>query len=248
MKAMILAAGVGSRLQPLTNGKPKALIPVGGVPMIEHIILKIKAAGFDCIVINIHHLSEQVIDFLSSKHNFGVTVELSDERSYLLETGGGIKQARRLLDGKEPFLVHNVDMFTDVDLTAMYRAHVDSNALATLLVNQRNSSRQLLFNREGWLSGWRNRETGEVKSHFPHFDPSKYLEYAFGGVHVISPEIFRIMEDWTGRFSIINFYLSICPKYPIRFYTEDNIQLIDAGKPEGLEAAEQWLLSSGKRH
>jgi len=248
MKAMILAAGVGSRLQPLTNGKPKALIPVGGVPMIEHIILKIKAAGFNCIVINIHHLSEQVIDFLSSKHNFGVTVELSDERSYLLETGGGIKQARRLLDGKEPFLVHNVDMFTDVDLTAMYRAHVDSNALATLLVNQRNSSRQLLFNREGWLSGWRNRETGEVKSHFPHFDPSKYLEYAFGGVHVISPEIFRIMEDWTGRFSIINFYLSICPKYPIRFYTEDNIQLIDAGKPEGLEAAEQWLLSSGKRH
>ena len=248
MKAMILAAGVGSRLQPLTNGKPKALIPVGGVPMIEHIILKIKAAGFDCIVINIHHLSEQVIDFLSSKHNFGVTVELSDERSYLLETGGGIKQARRLLDGKEPFLVHNVDMFTDVDLTAMYRAHVDSNALATLLVNQRNSSRQLLFNREGWLSGWRNRETGEVKSHFPHFDPSKYLEYAFGGVHVISPEIFRLMEDWTGRFSIINFYLSICPKYPIRFYTEDNIQLIDAGKPEELEAAEQWLLSSGKRH
>lgn len=248
MKAMILAAGVGSRLQPLTNGKPKALIPVGGVPMIEHIILKIKAAGFNCIVINIHHLSEQVIDFLSSKHNFGVTVELSDERSYLLETGGGIKQARRLLDGKEPFLVHNVDMFTDVDLTAMYRAHVDSNALATLLVNQRNSSRQLLFNREGWLSGWRNRETGEVKSHFPHFDPSKYLEYAFGGVHVISPEIFRLMEDWTGRFSIINFYLSICPKYPIRFYTEDNIQLIDAGKPEGLEAAEQWLLSSGKRH
>ena len=248
MKAMILAAGVGSRLQPLTNGKPKALIPVGGVPMIEHIILKIKAAGFNCIVINIHHLSEQVIDFLSSKHNFGVTVELSDERSYLLETGGGIKQARRLLDGKEPFLVHNVDMFTDVDLTAMYRAHVDSNALATLLVNQRNSSRQLLFNREGWLSGWRNRETGEVKSHFPHFDPSKYLEYAFGGVHVISPEIFRLMEDWTGRFSIINFYLSICPKYPIRFYTEDNIQLIDAGKPEELEAAEQWLLSSGKRH
>ncbi|MDR2234467.1 MAG: nucleotidyltransferase family protein [Tannerella sp.] len=241
MKAMILAAGIGSRLQPLTEETPKALIPVGGVPMLEHIILKIKAAGFDYIVINIHHLSEQIIDFLSSKKNFGVTIEFSDERDYLLETGGGIKQASRLLSGNEPFLVHNVDMFTDVDLTAMYNSHINSNALATLLVSNRRSSRQLLFNGEGRLCGWRNRQTGEVKSHFPQFDPSKYLEYAFGGVHVISPEIFRLMEEWTGRFSIINFYLSICPKHQIRFYTEDNIQLIDAGKPRGLEEAERWL-------
>ena len=241
MKAMILAAGTGTRLKPLTDTTPKALIPVGGTPMLEHILLKIKAAGYTHVIINIHHFGEQIIDFLASKNNFGMKVEISDERNYLLDTGGALRQACRMLDGKEPFLVHNVDVFSNVDLNAMVQSHIRSNALATLLVSQRRSARELLFDKEERLCGWRNRETGEVKSFFPNFDPSGYSGYAFGGVHVISPEIFRFMEEWTGKFSIIHFYLSVCPKNSVRFYTENELQWMDAGKMKGLEETERWL-------
>ena len=209
--------------------------------MLEHQLLKIKAAGFTHLVINIHHFGEQIIEFLASKNNFGLTVDISDERDFLLDTGGGIKRAARFLDGNKPFLVHNVDIFSNVDLKAMYRSHVHSNALATLLVNSRAASRQLLFNREERLCGWRNRETGELKSSFPELDPANCSEYAFGGVHVISPEIFRWMEQWTGKFSIIQFYLSICSTQPVQLYTEHGIRLIDAGKTEALEEVEQWM-------
>jgi len=235
MKAMIFAAGKGTRLKPLTDEMPKALVSVGGVPMLEHIILKIKAAGFTHIIINIHHFGEQIIDFLTAKNNFELTVDISDERDLLMDTGGGIKQARRFLEGTESFLVHNVDIFSNVDLRAMYLSHVNSNSLATLLVSPRQSDRQLLFDEEKLLCGWQNRKTGEVKSFIPDFDPVNRLEYAFGGIHVISPEIFHLMEDRTGQFSIIDFYLSVCPQKPIRLYTEDNIRLMDAGKVEGLE-------------
>ena len=203
--------------------------------MLEHVITKIKAAGFTSIIINIHHFGEQIIDFLALKDNFGMDIKISDERNYLLDTGGGIKHANCYLNDDEPFLVHNVDIFSNVDLKTMFLAHVNSKALATLLVSRRQTSRQLLFDKEQLLCGWRNRETGEVKSLIPHFDPSDYSEYAFGGIHVISPEIFHLLEDWTGKFSIINFYLSVCAKNPISLYTSNDIRLIDAGKPIGLE-------------
>jgi NDP-sugar pyrophosphorylase family protein len=238
MKAMILAAGTGTRLGSLTGETPKALIPVKGIPMLEHVVLKIMAAGFTQLIINIHHFGDQIIDFLASKNNFRMDIRISDERKYLLDTGGAIKQAEEFLRGDEPFLVHNVDIFSTIDLRTMYGAHIHSNSLATLLVSRRQTSRQLLFNKEDRLCGWRNRETGEVKSFDPTFDPSMYLEYAFGGVHLISPAIFNYMEDWTGKFSIIDFYLSICHKNPIRFYTENNLQWIDAGTVKGLEEAE----------
>ena len=240
---MILAAGTGSRLKPLTDKTPKALVKVGGVPMLEHVIMKIKAAGFANIIINVHHFGEQIIDFLASKDNFGMEIHISDERNYLLDTGGGIKQAFAYLTGNEPFLVHNVDIFSNADLSTMYKIHADSKSLATLLVSRRPTSRQLLFNKEDRLCGWRNRETGEVKSSIPGFDPSNHIEYAFGGVHVISPEIFRRMEEWTGKFSIINYYLSVCHRESVRFYTENDLLLIDAGKPEGLEEAEKIIMN-----
>ena len=242
MKAMILAAGVGARLKPMTDNMPKALVPVGGAPMLEHIILKVKAAGFTHLVINIHHFGEQIIDFLASQNNFGLTIDISDERDYLLDTGGGIKYAGRFLDGNEPFLVHNVDIFSDVDLGKIYRTHIGSNALATLLVSSRRTARKLLFNKEERLCGWRNRKTGEIKSPFSNFDPSKHMEYTFGGIHVISPDIFRLMEEWTCKFSVINFYLSICPFHPVRLYTEEEIMLTDAGTTQGIAEAEAYLL------
>ena len=239
MKAMILAAGLGTRLRPLTDQLPKALIPINGVPLLEHILLKIKAAGFTHMVINIHHFGEQIIDFLSSKNNFGLTISFSDERNCLLDTGGGIKHASCFLNGNEPFLIHNVDMFTNVDLMAMYRSHIESNALATLLGSPRVRSRVLLFDNDARLCGWKNHDTGEIKSHFSNFDSSNTKAYSFGGVHVLSPEIFQSMDEWPKKFSIIDYYLSACTQHAIRLYTEDGIRLIDAGKPTGLAEAEQ---------
>ena len=241
MKAMIFAAGLGARLKPLTNNTPKALIPIAGKPMLEHVILRLKAAGFDQIVINIHHLGQQILDFLAANNQFGIQIYISDEQDYLLDTGGGIKKAARFLQGNEPFLVHNVDILSNVDLQALYNNHLQSDSLATLLVSQRNTSRYLLFNEENKLCGWRNRETGEVKSYYPYFNPEQYREYAFGGIHVISPEIFNWMEEWTGKFSIINFYLSICARTTIQGYLAENLRLLDIGKPETLAQAEEWI-------
>ena len=242
MKAMIFAAGLGTRLKPLTDNTPKALLPINGKPMLEHVILKLKDAGFHQIAINIHHLGDQIIDFLAANNNFGAQIYLSDERDYLLDTGGGIKHAASFLQGDEPFLVHNVDIMSNIDLRALYNHHLEANPLATLLVSKRKTSRYLLFDKENKLCGWRNHETGEVKSFYPNFDPSQYNEYAFSGIHILSPKIFEWMEEWTGKFSIINFYLSICAKTNIHAYADDNLRLIDVGKAETLAAAEKWMM------
>lgn len=209
--------------------------------MLEHVILKLKEAGFDQIVINIHHLGQQIIDFLQANNNFGVKIYISDERDYLLDTGGGIKKAALFLQGDEPFLVHNVDILSNVDLKLLYQQHVNNNALATLLVSQRQTSRYLLFNQENKLCGWRNHATGEVKSFYPYFDPQQYTEYAFGGIHVMSPKILDWMEEWTGKFSIIQFYLSICARTDIHAFPSSNLRLLDIGKPETLAEAERFL-------
>lgn len=238
---MIFAAGLGSRLKPLTDNMPKALVSVAGKPMLEHVILKLKEAGFDQIVINIHHLGQQIIDFLQANNNFGVKIYISDERDYLLDTGGGIKKAALFLQGDEPFLVHNVDILSNVDLKQLYQQHVNNNALATLLVSQRQTSRYLLFNQENKLCGWRNHATGEVKSFYPYFDPQQYTEYAFGGIHVMSPKILDWMEEWTGKFSIIQFYLSVCARTDIHAFPSSNLRLLDIGKPETLAEAERFL-------
>ena len=153
MKAMIFAAGLGTRLKPLTDNTPKALIPINGKPMLEHVILKLKDAGFHQIAINIHRLGDQIIDFLAANNNFGVQIYLSDERDYLLDTGGGIKHAAAFLQGNEPFLIHNVDIMSNIDLRALYNHHLEMNPLATLLVSKRNTSRYLLFNKENKLCG-----------------------------------------------------------------------------------------------
>lgn len=245
MKAMIFAAGLGSRLKPLTDLTPKALLPVAGKPMLEHLILKLKAAGFDRLVINIHHHGEQIIDFLKQHDDFGIDIRISDERDYLLDTGGGIKKAADFLQGDEPFLVHNVDVFSDADLGALYRAHRAQHAIATLLVNRRETSRYLLFNEANRLCGWRNKATGEIKSYYPDFNPELYTEYAFSGIHVLSPQIFDRLEEWTGRFSIISFYLSIAARTAIQAYPVPELKMLDIGKPETLVQAEKFLKEIG---
>lgn len=244
MRAMIFAAGLGSRLKPLTDTMPKALVPVGGRPMLEHVILKLKAAGFTEIVINIHHFGEQILDFLKANQNFGVTIRISDETACLLDTGGGIKKARTFFETSgEPFLVHNVDILSDIDLKELYDYHLQNNQVATLLASKRATARYLLFDAEKHLSGWINKETGQVKPEGFCYDEALYQEYAFSGIHVLSPSVFQWMDAprWEGKFSIMDFYLATCREACYGGFLAERLELIDIGKPETLLRAEDFI-------
>ena len=236
---MIFAAGLGTRLKPLTDHMPKALVPVAGKPMLEHVILKLIASGFDEIVINVHHFAEQIIDFLKEKNNFGIKIWISDETEELLDTGGGIKKASSLLN--EPFLVHNADILSNVDLKALYDFHVASENDATLLVSPRKTVRYLLFNQTNRLCGWINKDTLQTKPEGFIYQPDEQQEYAFGGIHIISPSLFKYMEGWTGKFSIMDFYLQTCQKAKLGGYAKEDLQLIDIGKPDTLAQAEEFI-------
>ena len=159
MNAFIFAAGLGTRLKPLTDTMPKALVPVAGKPLLAHVVEKLKKAGCKKIVINIHHFGDMIIDYVKSQNNFGIDIVFSDERQMLLETGGAIKHAVELL-GNEPFLIHNVDILSNVDIQALWNEHLNSGSAATLLVSKRSSSRALLFSAEGNLTAWTNKTTG----------------------------------------------------------------------------------------
>ncbi|CDC55099.1 nucleotidyl transferase [Phocaeicola coprophilus CAG:333] len=244
MKAMIFAAGLGTRLKPLTDHMPKALVPVAGRPMLEHVILKLKAAGFNELVINIHHFGEQILDFLRANQNFGLTIHISDERDCLLDTGGGIRKAEPFFRGNEPFLVHNVDILSDTDLKALYEYHRQSGNDATLLASRRKTVRYLLFDDEKRLCGWINKDTLQTKPEGFAYNPEHHREYAFSGIHVISPSLFHYMDErWTGKFSIMDFYLQTCREARIGGRLPNTLRLIDIGKPKTLTQAEKFLAS-----
>ncbi|MGN0186980.1 MAG: nucleotidyltransferase family protein [Paludibacteraceae bacterium] len=239
MKCMIFAAGLGTRLKPLTDTMPKALVPVCGRPLLDLLLHKVAAAGFDEAVVNVHHFASQIIDFVHT-HDYGMPVGISDESQLLLETGGGIKKAASLLGTKTPFLVHNVDILSNLNLAAFYHLHQPTD-LATLLVSERPTTRYLLFDNDNRLCGWTNVQTGEIKSPYPNLDPATCVKRAFAGIHVLSPQVFALMQPWQGRFSIIDFYLSVCSSYTIRAVEMPGLQLLDVGKVDSLHAAEQFL-------
>ena len=238
---MIFAAGLGTRLKPLTDTMPKALVPISGKPLLQHVIEKLKTSGFDEIIINVHHFAEQIIDFVRANNNFGIHIAFSDERDKLLDTGGGIKKAAHFFNDGKPFLIHNVDILSDINLTKVYTIHQKNDAHATLLVSERKTSRYLLFDDENRLRGWINKQTGEVKSPFPDFKPSLYRELAFSGIHILSPEILDYMDDFPDKFSIIDFYLSVCGKAKIEAFNPPHVSLLDVGKINSLEEANRFL-------
>ena len=244
MKAMIFAAGLGTRLRPLTNDRPKALVEIGGKPMLERVITKLAGAGFEDITINIHHFGEKIIEFLEKNNNFGLNIHISDERDMLLDTGGGILKARQFLYGDEPFLVHNADILTDIDLNAMYQSHLNSGAMATLLVKDRLTSRYFVFDDDYRLQGWINKSTGETRpTAFKHREGMR--ELAFGGIHVISPSIFEPLERHSqgeAKFSITPFYVDECHTHIINGYVQQRpYTWLDVGKPETLAQAEEMF-------
>ena len=252
---MILAAGLGTRLKPLTDRMPKALVPVDGTPLLEGLIVKLQKAGFDDFVINVHHFPEQIEDFLKAHQNFGSRIVLSNERDLLRETGGAIRHAAQLLqDAPEGrFLVHNVDIISDLDYAALASGFRSAerkgpdgefppggkpspDTLAALAVSDRKTSRYLLFDDTMRLVGWTNIDTGEVRSPWPDLDVKECRRLAFSGISMLSTAILPLMQSWPERFSVIDFYLENCREHEIRGIDITGVRIRDVGKLKELEA------------
>lgn len=240
MQAMVLAAGLGTRLRPWTLHHPKALVPVRGVPMLERVITRLKTQGFVKIVVNVHHFAEQVVAFLESK-DFGVDIAVSDETGMLLDTGGAVLNASLMFDAG-PLLVHNVDILSNADLAGLVRAHTDSGADSTLLVSDRDSSRKLIFDENMRLMGWHNLKADAYKPE-GFVLKGEHREFAFSGIHVIGEgaidEMRRIERD--RKFSIIDFLLKGNNKCDVRGCLQPGLELLDIGKPETLDKSPAFV-------
>ncbi|MDE6582698.1 MAG: NTP transferase domain-containing protein [Duncaniella sp.] len=245
MKGLIFAAGLGTRLYPITADTPKALVKLGDKPMLQHVIEKFRSAGIADVVINVHHYADKIIEFLESNDNFGLSLRVSVEKDYPLETGGGLLKAADWLAGDEPVLLHNADIYTDFPLEEMASAHADSSADVTLLVDNRKSSRQLLLDSDGYMRGWTNLTTGEVKP--ADINVNALNSKAFGGIHMINPAVVlpRLKAEATGEvFSITPFYISACNDMNIKGFTPSSpYGWHDIGTVEKLAVAERYLLS-----
>lgn len=234
MEAMVFAAGLGTRLLGETADTPKALVDVGGKPLLQRAIEKLSAAGVSKIVVNVHHFARQVIDFIES-HKWEVPVLISDESDQLLETGGGLKKAGRLFSGKAPILIYNVDIISSLGLQQLESVHLASDNLATLVVSERKSQRYFKFDADMQLAGWINKRSGETKISRPEvFDRAK--ELAFSGIHIVQPEILNYMPP-QARFSIIEVYLELAKTQKIKGFLDTSELWMDVGKPDDLAAA-----------
>jgi N-acetyl-alpha-D-muramate 1-phosphate uridylyltransferase len=237
MKAMIFAAGLGTRLSPITQKIPKALAEIKGIPLLEIVIRRLIRYGYKDFIINVHHFGEEIEEFVSSKKQFRVNITFSDERDQLLDTGGGLKKASWFFNGSEPFLVHNVDVISNIDLNSLMQFHKQEKSLATLAVRSRPASRYLYFNSQNLLCGWENVKSGEKK--IIRKDPTA-KPFGFSGIHVIEPALFNLINE-SGKFSITEVYLRLSEKYPIKAFIHENDFWIDVGKPDNLAEAEKLL-------
>lgn len=238
MKAMIFSAGLGTRLQPLTNDKPKALIEVKGEPMLGLLIKRLINNGFNEIIVNVHHFATQIIEFLRKNNNFGIHISISDETNLLLDTGGGLKNAEWFFNDRKPFLLHNVDIFSDMDLLKIFESHLNTGSLVTLAVRKRESGRFFLFDNEMSLCGWENRKTQEKR--ISRLGEGELKPYAFSGIQIINPLIFRNIKE-EGVFSIVDLYLRLASEHKIQGYLENESVWIDMGKKQGIKEAELFL-------
>ena len=247
-QAMIFAAGLGTRLKPLTDTMPKALVPVDGRPLLDINIRRLMAQGYDRFVVNIHHFAQQIIDYVNEQ-DYAPLVHFSDESAQLLETGGGLKKAAPLFRDDQPILIHNVDILDNVNYDWFARQH-QTDEDAVLLVSRRKTKRYLLFDNAMHLMGWKNIETGEIKSPYEYVRRTGLSQhgeelnmFAFSGIHSFSPRLFSLMERFPDRFPIIDFYLSVCHRAPIVGLVKDDLRLMDVGKLETLDQAKIFIQS-----
>ena len=264
MQSMIFAAGLGTRLKPLTDRIPKALVRVGGKPLIEYVLKNLVAAGSKRIVVNVHHFANQIIEYLQ-QNNFGVDIRVSDETEMLLDTGGGIKNAAPFFNTSEPVLIHNVDILSNVDLRALYNyaceAEIEQKVDAVLLVSLRKTKRYLIFNKDMRLVGWTNLDTGEVKSPYETlhkltftqpYDNNNvtneqygYTLFAFSGIHVIGNKVFEAMNECSAKFPIMDFYLQYAKDLHFVGKLKNNLKLMDVGKLDTLAEADTFVKQLG---
>jgi NDP-sugar pyrophosphorylase family protein len=236
MKAMVLAAGLGTRLRPLTHDRPKALVEVGGRTLLEITLARLREFGIHDVIINVHHYADIAIEYLKAAGNFGMHIEFSREE-ILLDTGGGLKKAAWFLDSDvdEPFILHNVDVISAIDLQRMVEVHKENQGLATLAVQERKSSRHLLFDEQAQLCG--RRLVKEEKTEMVR-QPQQMTELAFSGIHVISPRIFPLLTE-EGAFSIVPAYLRLAARgEKIMAFRADEYYWRDLGRPENIRQAE----------
>jgi NDP-sugar pyrophosphorylase family protein len=237
MKAMILAAGLGTRLHPITQEIPKALAKINHLTLLEILIKRLKQFNIDEIIINVHHFADQIISYVEEHQSFGIHIRFSDEREQLLDTGGGIKHAAWFFDDGHPFLVHNVDVISSVDLFDFAEYHKKMDCIATLAVRRRKSSRVFLFNDRMRLSGWKSYAT---KQKIITLQNATLHELAFSGMHMINPEIFDFIEN-TGKFSIVDAYLQLSKVHQICAYPHDRTYWLDLGNETKLKQAANIL-------
>lgn len=236
---MILAAGLGTRLKPFTDKHPKALAIVNGKTILQRNIEYLASFGIKEVIVNVHHFADQIIDLIKSKNGFRSTISFSDETNEVLETGGGIKKAAWFFEkDQEPFIVMNVDILTDMNLEQMILQHRKINALATLAVSSRITSRYFLFDEKNHLCGWKNEKTGEQKISKESKD---YLQKAFSGIQVLSPKIFSLIK-MEGKFSMVDAYLDLAKTKDIMAFDHSGSKFIDVGKPESILKAEQLFI------
>lgn len=234
---MVFAAGLGTRLRPYTNDRPKALVEVQGKTLLEIVLRRLKSFGVQEVVVNVHHYADLILEFLNKHEDFGLDIHISDERDLLLDTGGGLLKAKKYLRGA-PFLIHNVDILSDLDLTALYEQHLKDPCLSTLAVRHRETSRYLEFDKRGRLSGWVNKKTNERKI---SRKATSTNEWAYSGMAVIDPTLFAYFPEDKAAFSIIEVWLAAAKHGVIRNFTHDDSRWLDVGKPAELaRAAEEF--------
>jgi N-acetyl-alpha-D-muramate 1-phosphate uridylyltransferase len=242
--AMVLAAGLGTRLRPLTDHMPKALVPVAGTPILAHVARRLVAAGADRLIVNLHHFGDEVRAFVEAQGGFGAEVRFSPEPDGPLETGGGLLHAAPLFRRDAPFFLHNSDILTDLPFREMYAAHLEAGPLATLAAMERETSRYLLFDEQGLLGRTDERKGLRIEVRAP---VGRVQALAFGGVHVLSPAIFDLLEE-RGAFSILDPYLRLAGAgHRILPFRVDRHRWLDIGKPEQLERAEREWAESAER-
>jgi len=247
MRAMILAAGLGTRLKPFTDHHPKALAMVNGKSLLQRNVEYLQQFGITEIVVNVHHFADQIIETIRANQGWGATITISDESDEVLETGGGLLRAADYFKEEEKWLVMNADILTNLDINQLIAADEkntessDGEIVATLAVTNRSSSRNLIFNAAGTLCGWKNNTTGEEKWSNPLKDPSAAIPKAFSGIHILHRPFFEVLT-LQGKFSLIDAYLQIAQHYPIYYFDHSDTVLLDVGKPESLEKAAQLFL------
>lgn len=235
MKAMLLAAGFGTRLKPFTEHHPKALAEVNGKSLLQHNIEYLQQFGIYDVVVNVHHFAEQIIQAIKNNDGWGSRISVSDETDAILETGGGLRRTAWFFKDEEDFVLMNVDVLTDLHLDEMVAFHKKNKPLATLATTNRETSRYFLFNEAGILCGWKNIKTGEEKV-MRH--ENNLIPKAFSGLHIISTKIFPLMQQPEIKFSMVDVYLSLCASHSILFYNHSGSKFIDVGRPESLQKAQ----------